>query len=44
MGRPTAEAMEALIQVHRRGYGYDPKAPSPVDYKLLIIIRPLFPT
>ncbi len=31
---PTAEAMEALNQVHRRGYGYDPKTPSPVDFKL----------
>ncbi|MEJ7829055.1 MAG: RagB/SusD family nutrient uptake outer membrane protein, partial [Segetibacter sp.] len=34
VGGPTAEAMEALNQVHRRGYGYDSKTPSPVDFKL----------
>lgn len=31
---PTAAAMEALNQVHRRAYGKDPKVPSAVDYKL----------
>ena len=31
---PTAEAMEALNQVHRRAYGKNPKTASPVDYVL----------
>jgi len=31
-GAPTAEAVEALNKVHRRAYGYDPAAPSPVDF------------
>lgn len=31
---PTAEAMEALNQVHRRAYGKTPKLPSDVDFKL----------
>ncbi|WP_343704116.1 RagB/SusD family nutrient uptake outer membrane protein [Chitinophaga sp.] len=31
---PTAEAMEALNKVHRRAYGYNPEAPSAVDFKL----------
>lgn len=29
---PTVEAMEALNQVHRRAFGYDPTIPSPVDF------------
>src|SRR5690606_11460662 len=33
-GAPTAEAMEALNQVHRRAYGQDPSVPSPVDFVL----------
>lgn len=33
-GSPTAEAMEALNQIHRRAYGYDPASPSEVDFKL----------
>jgi hypothetical protein len=33
-GGPTAEAMEALNQVHRRAYGQDPLATSPVDFRL----------
>ncbi len=33
-GKPTAESLEALNQVRRRAYGYDPKAGSPVDFKL----------
>lgn len=33
-GAPTAEAIEALNEVHRRAYGYDPKASSEVDLKL----------
>lgn len=33
-GGPTARAVESLNQVHRRAYGYDPKSPSPVDFKL----------
>jgi hypothetical protein len=28
---PTAAGLEALNKVKRRGYGYDPNAPSPVD-------------
>lgn len=31
---PTAEAMEYLNMIHRRGYGYDPDATSPVDLQL----------
>ena len=31
---PTSEAMEYLNQVHIRGYGYDPDASSPIDYKM----------
>jgi hypothetical protein len=31
---PTVEAMECLNKVHRRAYGYNPNAVSPVDYKL----------
>jgi hypothetical protein len=31
---PNAEAMEYLNMIHRRGYGYDPTSPSPVDLKL----------
>jgi len=34
IGGLTAEAMETLNQVHRRGYGYDTKTSSPVDFKL----------
>lgn len=30
-GSPSAEALELLNKVKRRGYGYDPNAPSPVD-------------
>lgn len=33
-GGPTEAAMNALNQVHRRGYGYAPGAPSPVDFKV----------
>jgi tetratricopeptide (TPR) repeat protein len=33
-GKPTAEAIEALNEIRRRAYGYDPKIPSEVDYKL----------
>jgi hypothetical protein len=33
-GGPTAEAMEALNQVHRRAYGQNPTQPSGVDFKL----------
>lgn len=33
-GVPTEEAMEALNQVHRRAYGQDLSAPSPVDFVL----------
>jgi hypothetical protein len=29
---PTDEAVEALNQIHRRAYGYDANAPSPVDF------------
>src|SRR5690606_17845862 len=31
---PTAEAMEVLNRIHRRGYGYPVEAASPVDYQL----------
>lgn len=31
---PTAEAMEYLNKVRRRGYGYNPETISPIDYKL----------
>ncbi|WP_421829816.1 RagB/SusD family nutrient uptake outer membrane protein [Larkinella sp.] len=31
---PTAAALEALNQVHRRAYGKNPTAASPVDFKL----------
>ena len=31
-GGPDASAMEALNQVHRRAYGYDPMQISPVDF------------
>ena len=34
IGGPTAEAMQALNQVHHRGYDYDLKTPSPIDFKL----------
>ncbi|MGX5819841.1 RagB/SusD family nutrient uptake outer membrane protein [Chitinophaga lutea] len=30
---PTAEAVEALNEVHRRAYGYNPKTASPVDFR-----------
>ncbi|GAA4453182.1 RagB/SusD family nutrient uptake outer membrane protein [Nibrella saemangeumensis] len=30
---PTAEAMEALNQVHRRAYGLNPTTPSAIDFK-----------
>jgi hypothetical protein len=33
-GTPTAEALEALNQVHRRGYGQDPLSPSVHDLVL----------
>lgn len=33
-GGPTAQGVECLNQVRRRGYGYNPDAASPVDYKL----------
>ena len=33
-GHPTAEAMEALNEVHRRAYGQNPTSPSAVDFKL----------
>lgn len=33
-GAPTAEAMEALNQIHRRAYGYAPDKVSEVDFKL----------
>lgn len=33
-GGPDASAMEALNQVHRRAYGYDPTLPSPVDFQV----------
>jgi hypothetical protein len=32
-GGPTADGVEKLNMVHRRAYGYDPMAPSPVDFK-----------
>lgn len=32
---PTAQGLEALNQVHRRAYGYDPRTVSPVDFKLI---------
>lgn len=31
---PSPEGMEALNEVHRRGYGMDPTKPSPVDFQL----------
>tara|TARA_B110000037_G_scaffold84779_1_gene100607 strand:- start:1994 stop:3475 length:1482 start_codon:yes stop_codon:yes gene_type:complete len=31
---PTTEAMEALNQVHRRGFGNDPETPSAVDFDI----------
>jgi len=31
-GSPSALALERLNMVKRRGYGYDPSAPSPIDY------------
>lgn len=31
---PTPAAVEYLNKVHRRGYGYDPNTPSPVDFAL----------
>jgi len=31
---PTTAAVEYLNMVHRRGYGYDPKVPSPIDFKI----------
>ena len=31
---PTNQALECLNKVHRRAYGYDPEAPSPVDFKI----------
>lgn len=33
-GGPTAEAMEALNQVHRRAYGFDPASSSEVDFNV----------
>ncbi|MEX2594182.1 MAG: RagB/SusD family nutrient uptake outer membrane protein [Anditalea sp.] len=33
-GGPTAQAMEALNQVHRRAYGQDPTTPSSLDFML----------
>lgn len=33
-GGPTAAAMEALNQVHRRAYGANPETPSAVDFKV----------
>jgi starch-binding outer membrane protein, SusD/RagB family len=33
-GGPTADAMEALNQVHRRAFGVDPKTPSAVDFDI----------
>lgn len=33
-GSPTVAALEALNQVHRRAYGFDPNVPSEVDYTL----------
>ena len=33
-GGPTAEAMECVNKVHRRGYGYNSEIESPVDFKL----------
>mgnify|MGYP000885556980 CR=1 FL=1 len=33
-GTPNADAMEKLNMVHRRGYGFPPNSPSPVDFKL----------
>jgi len=32
---PTPEAVECLNKVHRRAYGYDPDAPSPVDFNMV---------
>lgn len=31
-GGPNDEAMESVNKVHRRAYGYNPTAPSPVDF------------
>jgi hypothetical protein len=31
---PNAEALESLNKVHRRAYGFDANAPSPVDFQL----------
>jgi len=31
---PSIEAIEALNQVHRRAYGYNPTTPSPVDFNI----------
>lgn len=33
-GAPSQEAMEQINQIHRRGYGYAPYEPSPVDFNL----------
>ncbi|AHM58386.1 RagB/SusD domain-containing protein [Flammeovirgaceae bacterium 311] len=33
-GGPTVEAVEALNQVHRRAYGFDPTTPSEVDFSM----------
>lgn len=33
-GGPTAEALEALNQVHRRAFGEDPSIPSSLDYSI----------
>ena len=33
-GSPTAASLEALNQVHRRAYGFDPSVPSEVDFTL----------
>lgn len=33
-GRPTAESLEAVNQIHRRAYGHDPQAASTNDYRL----------
>lgn len=33
-GAPSADGMEKLNMIHRRGYGYDPNVASPVDFVL----------
>lgn len=34
LGGPTPAAMQALNQVHRRAYGYNPLVPSPIDFNM----------